>query len=807
MKISYTWLKDFIDIDWTPEQTGELLTDLGLEVEGIEEFESVKGGLEGIVTGKVLTCKKHPNADKLKLTTVDIGSGSSLQVVCGAPNVAKGQVVPVATVGTVLHDKEKGPWTIKKGEIRGEESFGMICSEDELGLSKDADGIMVLPEETEIGLPMSQVVNVLKDHIFEIGLTPNRSDAMSHYGVARDLRAGLKRKEINKPLNIPPVSKFKVDNHTRHIPVLVEDSVRAPRYCGVTITGVTVKDSPLWLQNRLKAIGLSPINNIVDATNYVMHSLGQPFHAFDADKIEGQKIIVKTLPAGTKFVTLDGVERELHEEDLMICDEKKPLCIGGVYGGLTSGVSDSTKNVFLESAYFDPVSIRKSAKRHGLNTDASFRFERGIDPDLTDYALKRLSLLILEIAGGKVSSDINDFYPKKIQPFEVFLRYDKINKLIGQTIDQNDLKSILSSLNIAVKNTTESGMGLAIPPFRTDVQREVDVVEEILRVYGYNEIEAGDKINASIALSSKYDDHNIQNLVGNQLNGQGFNEIMSNSLTDAKYNYTEKDVSEEKVSLLNPLSKELAVMRSSMLSGGMESIAHNLNRQIENIKFFEFGKTYHLEGGKHKEYKHLAIFTSGMQNGESWNSISRQSGFFYMKGVLEGIFSRLGLVISLQSAQSEVLSEGLEIVLNNKKAGYFGVIKKSILKTFDVDQEVIYADLNWEYILSCLGKTGAVHVQDLPKYPSVRRDFALLVDSNIQFAQIEKIAFEVERKILKKVGLFDVYEGKNLPENKKSYAVSFTFLDESKTLTDKRIDKIMEKLRSRFEGELGAMLR
>ncbi len=807
MKISYTWLKDFIEVDWPAEKTGKLLTDLGLEIEGIENFESIKGGLQGVVVGRVVTCEKHANADRLKVTTVDIGEEKPVQIVCGAPNIAADQYVPVATIGTTLYDEEHGPWKIKKGKIRGEKSFGMICSEKELGLGEGEDGIMVLEKEYKPGTEFSKIVEVLSDQVFEIGLTPNRSDAMSHYGVARDLYAGLYRQGVNKPLSLPSVSKFRVDDHTRHIPIVVEDSEKAPRYCGVTLTNVRVEESPVWLKNRLEAIGLIPKNNVVDATNYVMHALGQPFHAFDADKISGQKIMVKTVEEGTKFEALDDKIYELNAEDLMICDEKKPLCIAGVYGGKSSGVTETTTNIFLESAYFDPVSIRKTAKRHGLSTDASFRFERGIDPNLVDFALKRLVLLIQELGGGNVSSDINDFYPKKIQDFPVFLRYNQIFQIVGQEIELNELKSILASLKIRVKNVTESGMGLEIPAFRTDVKREVDVIEEILRVYGYNKIEVPKKFNATIAHNNKFDDHNLQNLVGNQLTGQGFYEIMNNSLLKSGQVFSEKLSSEENVELLNPLSKDLEVMRQSLLVGGLESLAFNINRKNQDLRFYEFGKTYHKKGNKYQERKHLCLFITGKQQRENWNSIEHNAGFFYTKGVINALFERLGLEINYTSYQNDLYSEALEILKNHRSVGHFGVLKSNIRKKYDVEQEVLFVDLNWDLILEIIAKRPKMKLKPINKYPTIRRDFALLLDKEINFAQIEKMAFETENKILEKVGLFDVYEGKSLPENKKSYAVSFVFHDENKTLTDKRVDKIMKKLRGRFEKELKAELR
>lgn len=808
MKISYNWLKQFINTDLSTNEADALLTDLGLEVEGVENFESIKGGLKGVVVGHVIECVKHPNADKLKLTKVDIGQNETLQIVCGAPNVAEGQKVPVATVGTTLYDEKGEAWKIKKGKIRGEASHGMICAEDELGLGQSHDGILVLDENLTPGTPLSDIYEVEVDQVFEIGLTPNRADAMSHWGVARDLRAGLIQMDKNTPLNTPAVSNFHVEERSRKIAIEVKDSKLAPRYAGVSISGINVKPSPTWLQNRLKAIGLKPVNNIVDATNYVLHDLGQPLHAFDADKIKGNKIIVQTLKKGTKFTTLDEVERELHEEDLMICDEEKPLCIAGVFGGLNSGVSLHTNNIFLESAYFDPISVRKTAKRHGLNTDASFRFERGIDPNITEYALKRAVILIQEIAGGKVTSDIDDLYPKKIEDFQVFLSFKKINELIGHEIDTNVIKNILSSLEIKVNNVTESGMGLTIPSYRVDVQREVDVIEEILRVYGYNNIPLNEKFNVSVSLSDRFEDHKIQQITAQQLVGKGFSEIMSNSLTTAKYTeYSNTISTDHQVEMLNPLSQDLAVMRQSMLFSGLESVAYNINRKNEDLKFFEFGKTYHKYGDKYEEPKHLAIFATGKKHPESWTNALEKTDFFYFKGVVESILVRLGIISTqLKTAKSSVFNEAVSIFHQKKQLVSFGTVQKSILKKFDIDQEVLFADFNWDAMLDA-SKTNQFTFQEIPKYPAVRRDFALLLDESVSFSQIEEIALKFGKKLLKKVDLFDVYTGKNLPEGKKSYAIKFIFQDEYKTLTDKQVDKLMTKLQTQFENELGANLR
>lgn len=808
MKISYNWLKQFLKTDWTPEQTSELLTDLGLEVEGLENYQSVKGGLEGIVVGEVLTCVKHPNADKLKVTTVDIGRESPLQIVCGAPNVDAGQKVPVATIGTTLYTEEGESWTIKKGKIRGEESFGMICAEDELGLGKSHDGILVLDADIKVGTLAADIFDIENDHVFEIGLTPNRADAMSHLGTARDLKAGLVQKDINLELITPSVSSFHVENRMAKIDVDVINKDLAPRYCGLTITGLKVKESPAWLQNRLKAIGLNPLNNIVDATNYVLHELGQPLHAFDAVKISGNKIEVKTLEKGTKFITLDGVERELHEDDLMICDAEKPMCIAGVFGGEHSGVSENTTSIFLESAYFNPVSVRKTAKRHALNTDASFRFERGIDPNITEYALKRAALLIQEVAGGEITSEIIDVYPNKIKDFEVRLSFENARKLIGEEIPKEVIKRILSSLDIKVNNVTETGLGLTVPAYRNDVQREADIIEEILRVYGYNNVKTTEKLNASISTTSRFEDYKIQNVIGNQLASQGFYEILSNSLTTPNYVALSEQLKEEhNITMLNPLSNDLSVMRQSLLFSGLESISFNINRRRSDLKFFEYGKTYHGYNDNREEYKHLSLFITGNQTSENWHTASKKSDFFLMKGLIISILERLGIArFNETPISNDLFAEGLTLGFGKKKLVDFGIVKKPILKHFDIAQEVVFADFNWDVILEVI-KHSNIKFKAIPKYPEVRRDFALLLDDNVNFESIYKIAKQTEKQLLKDVNLFDVYQGKNLPKGKKSYAVSFLLQDENKTLTDKQIDKIMKKLQNNFEKQLGAELR
>lgn len=808
MKISYNWLKQFIKTDWTAEKTGELLTDLGLEVESISPYESVKGGLNGIVVGEVLTCEKHPDADRLKVTTVNIGTEKPLHIVCGAPNVAVGQKVPVATIGTMLYSENGEALEIKKGKIRGQVSEGMICAEDEMGLGNSHEGIMVLDSKLKPGTPLSKVFEVETDEVFEIGLTPNRADAMSHWGTARDLRAGMiqqgKSIEIITPSNV----NFRVDNRTNKINVEVVNKELAPRYCGVTITGIKVAESPLWLQNRLKSIGLKPKNNIVDITNYVLHELGQPLHAFDSSKIAGGKIIVKTVTSGTKFTTLDEIERELHEDDLMICDAEKPLCIAGVFGGLESGVTENTTGIFLESAYFNPVSIRKTAKRHGLHTDASFRFERGIDPNITEYALMRATILIKEIAGGQITSDVVDVYPKKIDDFQVFLPYNKITRLIGQEIPKEVVKKILTSLDIKINNITETGIGLTIPAYRNDVTRDVDVIEEILRVYGYNNIEEPKKLNASISKTAIVEEYKIQNRIATLLNGQGFYEMMANSLTSSKYkNIQEIFDGESQVKMLNPLSQELSVMRQNMLVSTLEAIAYNRNRKRENIKLFEFGKTYHTSDKKWVENKHLTLTITGNNQEAHWNINSRKSDFFYLKGTIEALLKSLGISYTSQPLENNTLfSEGMAFLNKKNTLVSFGVIQNKLTSHFEVDTQVLFADFNMDVLLKLLANHKIV-LNDIPKFPEVNRDFALLLDEDVNFKSLYDIAVSTEKQLLRGVSLFDVYLGKNLPKGKKSYAVSFTLRDDHKTLTDNQVDKIMNKLRQRFEKELGAELR
>lgn len=806
MKISYNWLKQFIKIDWKSEETAALLTDLGLEVETVEKYQSVKGGLEGIVVGHVLSCEKHPNADRLKVTMVDLGEGAPVQIVCGAANVAAGQKVPVATIGSTLYDHDGNPFVIKKGKIRDVESFGMICAEDEIGLGTSHDGIMVLDDKLKPGTSVAKVFKVENDEIFEIGLTPNRADAMSHLGVARDLRAGMIQKGNHVELITPSVSNFRIDKRTLKIDVKVDNAKLAPRYCGVTISGVTVKPSPEWMQNRLKSIGLTPKNNIVDVTNYVMHELGQPLHAFDAAKIHG-KVIVKTVEAGTKFVTLDEVERSLHEEDLMICDEKGPLCIAGVFGGKQSGVSETTTNIFLESAYFNPVSVRKTAKRHGLNTDASFRFERGIDPTITEYALKRATLLIQEMAGGEITSDVIDIYPKKIEDATVFLNFAKTAKLIGQELPKETIKKILASLDIKVNSATDAGLGLTIPAYRVDVQREIDVIEDILRVYGYNNINFTKKLNATVANSSRTEDYKVQNIIAAQLNSFGFHEMMANSLTTAEYvALTETLSADQNVTMLNPLSSDLATMRQSLLFSALEAAAYNINRKNQDLKLFEFGKSYHKLPSGHLENKHLTLLLTGNRQEEIWNAAQKPTDFFMFKGYVDSVLARLGIdKVKSGPVNSDLFAEGMSYQVGTEVLVHLGTVRKNILKHFDIKQEVFFADFQWDAVLKLL--SNKIKFADIPRYPEVRRDLALLVDEQVSFDSIYQIARQSEKSLLKEVQLFDVYTGANLPEGKKSYAVSFKLQDDSKTLTDEQIDKVMSKLQKNFATELGAVLR
>lgn len=810
MKISYNWIKQFINIDWDAEKTGELLTDLGLEVEGIEQYENLKGGLEGVIAGKVLEVTKHPNADKLSVTKVDLGDGNPVQIVCGAPNVAAGQIVPVATLGTILYDEKGAEFKIKKSKIRGEESFGMICAEDELGLGDAHDGIMVFDETVPVGKPAKEIFEIYKDEIFEIGLTPNRADAMSHMGVARDLKAGLNRLDIDVMFDTPSVSKFHIDTKTRPIQILVEDNEKCPRYAGIFIKNIKIKASPDWIQNKLRAIGMKPINNIVDITNYVMYELGQPLHAFDADKIQGQKIVVKTAKKGAKITTLDGVERKLHQDDLIIYNEKEPMAIAGVFGGIDSGVTEDTKNIFIESAYFNPVSVRKTAKRHGLNTDSSFRFERGIDPEITDYALKRAVILIEEYAEAEMITDIIDINPNKVKPQQIFLSYDYLNTLVGNSIEKNVIKNILASLEIKINSETDQGLNLTIPPYRVDVTRPADVVEEILRVYGYNNIEFSTKINASIEPSDKFASYKLENIVADQFRFQGFTEIMSNSLTSPKYVDASGDINaKHTVKILNPLSQDLSVLRQSILFSGMESIVYNLNRKKHNLKFYEFGKVYaQYAEGKYGEEKHLGVFITGKTHEENWILPQQKTNFYYLKAHIEAILERFGINnYKIKPGESKDLSETIVYEAGKKKLVEVGSVNKKVLKLFGLNTPVYFADIFWEILQEEIRKNADNKFKEIAKFPSVRRDLALELKQNIQFKDLYDLAFDTEKKLLIGVDLFDVYEGEKIEKGKKSYAMSFILQDRFKTLNDKQIDKSINKIFQAFEKNFDAKLR
>lgn len=806
MKISLNWLQQYIKLDLEVNQISEFLTDTGLEVEGIEEIESIKGGLKGIVIGEVLTCQQHPNADRLKVTTVNIGE-SVLDIVCGAPNVATGQKVLVATIGTVLYDGEES-FKIKKGKIRGEVSMGMICAEDELGLGSSHDGIMVLPNELEVGTLASDYFKIENDTVFEIGLTPNRSDAMGHFGVARDLKTVLNHNGSELEMCLPNLKQFKTDNNNLSISVEVENSELCPRYSGVSISGIKIEPSPEWLKNRLKSIGIESKNNIVDVTNFVLHETGQPLHAFDAKKITGNKIVVKTLSEKTKFITLDEVERDLSAEDLMICNEKEGMCLAGVFGGLDSGVSHSTTSIFLESAYFNPVSVRKTAKRHHLSTDSSFRFERGCDPNMTLYALKRAALLIQEIAGGEISSEIVDIYPNEIKHFELELTYKKLDSLIGEKIEREAVKSILTDLEIEVVSETQTGLSLKVPPFRADVQREVDVIEEVLRIYGFNTVKIPSKLNTSISHSDEVNPEQIRNITSDLLSSNGFSEIMNNSLTKESYIHLISELNEqENVKILNPLSQDLNVMRQSLLFSGLENISYNINRKNQDLKLYEFGKTYHKVEGENQEKEHLMLLLTGKVNSENWNTTKDKTDFFVMKEKVEHILFRLGITkIKSEEISTYGFSEGLMYKHKKNRLVCFGKVDKKIIKSFGIKQELYYADFNWDLILNLVLNTKIKYLE-VSKFPSVKRDLSLLIDKEVTFKELNTIAKQTETKILKSVNLFDVYEGDKLPEGKKSYALSFILEDNTKTLTDKYIDKVMNKLISSYETKVGAEVR
>ena len=820
MNISYNWLKEYVDFDLTPEEVSAALTSIGLETDGVEEVQSIKGGLEGLVVGEVLTCEPHPNSDHMHITTVDLGEGEPVQIVCGAANVAAGQKVIVATLGTKLYDDDQS-FTIKKSKLRGVESNGMICAEDEIGVGTSHDGIIVLPQDVVPGTLAKDYYNIKSDYVFEVDITPNRADACSHYGVARDLYAWLVQNGYQTSLHRPETSEFKVDNHDMDIDVVVENTEACPRYAGVAIKNVTVKESPEWLQNKLRLIGVRPVNNIVDITNYILHAYGQPMHCFDADKIKGGKIVVKTCQEGTKFVTLDEVERKLSERDLMICNAEEPMCIAGVFGGLDSGTTETTKDVFLESAYFHPTWVRKTARRHGLSTDSSFRFERGIDPNGTIYALKEAAILVKELAGGEIASDIKDNYPAPVADFAVELSYEYVNSLVGKVIPAETIKSIVTSLEMKIVAETAEGLSLSIPAYRVDVQRPCDVVEDILRIYGYNNVEIPTSLKSSLNVEGEVDKSvKLQNLVSEQLVGCGFNEILNNSLTAASYyDGLETYKPENLVRVMNPLSNDLNVMRASLLFGGLECIQHNANRKNADLRFFEFGNCYHFNAEKknpekvlaaYSEELHLGLWLTGKYISNSWAHPDMNSSVYELKAYVLNIFSRLGVNLGAMvfgNLSDDIYSVAISIhTRGGKLVAAFGVLSKKLQKAFDIDNEVYYADINWKELMKAI-KGKKVTYTEISKFPAVKRDLALLIDKKVQFAEIEKIAYETDKKLLKSVELFDVYEGKNLEAGKKSYAVSFVLQDENATLNDKQIDKLMQKLITNLQNKLDAKLR
>ena len=824
MKISYNWLKQYHDLDLTPDKVAEMLTGCGLEVESMDAFQSVKGGLKGVYIGEVLTCEKHPNSDHLSITTVNVGSDEPLNIVCGAANVAKGQKVAVATIGTTLYFNDK-ELTLQRTKIRGEISEGMICAEDELGIGTTHAGILVLEQNAPVGMPANEYFKIENDVTFTIGLTPNRVDASSHLGVARDLVAvanNFGREETissgHSHLIIPDVSLFKVDHDNRHIDVIIDDKDACLRYSGITISGIHVTESPEWIKNRLISVGLRPINNIVDITNYVLMELGQPLHAFDSDRIAGNKVIIRKYPKGTKFITLDNVERELSENDLMICNSVEPMCIAGVFGGIKSGVTEETTSVFLESAYFEPRHIRKTSRSHGLQTDASFRFERGADCDITVYALKRAAMMIREMAGGEISSEIVDVYPSAMSPNIVQLSYSNLDRLVGKVLNRQVVKNILTDLGMSVLDEIGSGSGIRmkVPANKVDVTREADVIEEILRVYGYNNIELHEEVRASLSYTIKPDPEKVQNMVSDYLAANGFNEIMNNSLTKSTYYTGNPDYPvEQAVKMLNPISRDLDVMRQTLLYGALESIVYNQNRKISDLKMFEFGRVYSTRSSKadpvqgYHEEKHLSLVMTGRSLSENWNSADRLVDFYDLKGFVEGVCSKLAIAFNgwkVEPYQSNLISGGLQYLFNEKSIFIIGSLSNHVLKTFDCKQPVYFAEVNWDYLFSLI-PVKSTQYKGISKFPEVRRDLALLVDAEITFAQIEKIALQTDKKLLKKVGLFDVYEGEKIAPGKKSYALNLILQDEDKTLTDKEIEKVMEKLLRAMVSNFNAQLR
>lgn len=821
MNISYNWLKEYVDFDLSPQEVAEALTSIGLEVGTVEEVQTIKGGLEGLCVGHVLTCEAHPDSDHMHICSVDLGTETPAQIVCGAPNVAAGQKVIVATLGTKLYDGDK-EFVIKKSKLRGVESYGMICAEDEIGIGTSHDGIIVLPADAPVGMPAAQYYNIKSEYIIEVDITPNRADACSHYGVARDLYAWLIRNGYETSLHRPGCEAFSVDNHDLEIDVMVENREACPRYCAVTIKGCDVKESPEWLQQKLQTIGVRPINNVVDVTNYIMFAYGQPLHCFDADMIEGGKIVVKTMSEGTPFVTLDGEEHKLSERDLAICNAAEPMCIAGVFGGKGSGTYETTRNVLLESAYFHPTWIRKSARRHGLNTDASFRFERGIDPDGQLYALKQAAVLIRELAGGTVSMEIKDVSVSDLRKtFPVELEYSYVNSLIGKDIAPEVVKEIVTSLEMKITDETATGLSLEVPAYRVDVQRPCDVVEDVLRIYGYNNVEIPSAVKSSLTIKGDVDASNkLENIIAEQLIGQGFNEILNNSLTkEAYYKNLEFHTAARLVHVMNPLSSDLNVMRQSLLFGGLENIAHNVNRKNANLRFFEFGNCYYYDGERrnadnilsaYSEDCHLGMWLTGKRVEGSWAHADEAASVYELKGYVIAVLQRLGFPMGgmlVADGRNDVYSKSLAITDRNGKLYVeLGLVKKALAAQAGIEAEVFYADLNWTLLMKKVRK-NTVSFKEISKFPAVSRDLALLVDKNVEFAQIEKIAYASEKKLLKKVVLFDVYEGKNLEAGKKSYAVNFVLQDESKTMNDKQTDAVMQKIITNLQKQIGAKLR
>lgn len=820
MNISYKWLKEYVDFSLTPQQVADALTSEGLEVDSLEEVPAIRGGLKGIVVGEVLECDPHPDSDHMHVCSVNLGEKEPVQIVCGASNIAKGQKVMVATIGCVLYDGDK-EFKIKKSRLRGIDSYGMICAEDEIGVGKDHNGIIVLPQDTKPGTPAAEYYNLESDYVIEIDITPNRADACSHYGVARDLYAWLVRNGYETSIHRPSVDDFKIDNEDLNINIEVENSEACPRYCAITVKDCEVKESPEWLKTKLETIGLRSINNIVDITNYIMMAYGQPLHCFDADMIKGNKVVVRTMPEGTPFVTLDGMEHKLSEKDLAICNAEEPMCIAGVFGGKGSGTYDTTKDVLFESAYFNPTWIRKSARRHGLSTDASFRFERGIDPNGQIYALKQAAMLAKELAGGKISMSIKDVRKEEVKDFIVDLDYEYAFNLMGKVIDKNIIKEIVTSLEMKILEDSDNGLKLAVPPYRVDVTRPCDVVEDILRIYGYNNVEIPTSINSTLTIEGEEDrSHKLRDLVSEQLVGYGFNEVMNNSLTKTSYYETLENLSLNKaVKIMNPLSSDLGVMRQTLLFGGLENIKRNLNRKIEDLRFFEFGNCYHYDASKlsdnhmtaYSEELHLGMWLAGKREHNSWIKENEKTSIYELKAHVENVFRRLGVQAQAlnisENAESDLMSVTLKYTAHNgKDIAVLGIVKHGILQKLNISGDVFFADINWTNLMKLTRKNKVVYSK-LSKFPPVSRDLALLVKSDVKFADIERIARSTEKKLLKSVELFDVYEGKNIGEGMKSYAVNFILEDSEKTLTDERTDKVMKNIMNNLAREIGAQQR